>query len=469
MVLLFTLFTLTVYKLPFAVFFVLQAVVLYKFYYSQNGYFYLAFMFLVEAHISSLFYGVGGEDSTHTATFLRGTPIGSLFFWMVFLVVGVMKVAKAKTPPFFLQNIMIVLGLYLAFLVVGLGIGKISLFTKGALPLTLLFIIPRIMRTEEDYIKFFNIIFFFVFINLATQILYITTGHHLSTILGGSQKRVDVTAIDDAANVVRPVAGIIVPYTGLIGSAIVMHLRKNPYSRNYLFTIMLLSYFSLFITATRGWLISGSFYFFFALFINSNNPLKLIPRLMVPVIILVLAFMFLPFLKKQSEMSIQRYSTLIDLAGGDETAGGTLKRLDERSPVIMKKFWDSPIIGHGWSAYGMANDDGHVGNQNMLFKTGIIGYLLFVVFVFIYCGKLFMRWRSLRKSNPYRKVLLLFIAFIPAVFVIHSATRQWFGLTMYIMDAFLTFVIFYLANLVYMEAPKLETKKRPSREITMNI
>jgi hypothetical protein len=110
-----------------------------------------------------------------------------------------------------------------------------------------------------------------------------------------------------------------------------------------------------------------------------------------------------------------------------------------------------------------------VGNQNFLFQTGIIGYSLFVLLVLIYSGKLFMRWRSLRKSNPYRKVLLLFIAFIPAAFVIHSATRQWFGFTMYIMDAFLTFVVFYLANLIYTEAPKLESKKMPSKQIFMNI
>lgn len=466
---LFGLITITVYKLPFAVFFLLQVVILYKFYHGQKSYFYLALMFLIEAHPSSLFYGVGGEDATHTATFLRGTPIGALFFWMVFIFVAYLKVAKSKTPPFFLQNIITVIAVYLIFLIFAFGIGKLSMFMKGAIPLVLLFVIPRLLRNEEDYIKFFNLIFAFVFFNLVTQILYITTGHHLSTVLGGSQKRIDVTAIEEASNVVRPVAGIVIPYTALIGSAIVMNLRKNPFSRNYLFIIMSLSYFSLFITATRGWLVSGTLFFLAALFVNMRNPLALLPRLIIPLIILIAAFMFLPFLKKQTEMSMERYATILLLAEGDETAGGTSKRLDVRSPVIMKKFWESPIIGHGYGTYSMANDDGHVGNQNLLFQTGIIGYFLFVLLVFIYIGKLFQRWRSLRKSNPYRNVLLLFIAFIPAAFVIHTATRQWFGFTMYVMDAFVTFIVFHLANLVYMEAPRLEAKSSASKQIHMNI
>jgi len=376
----------TVYFLPSVVKLVLLVSLLLIFYRSKKDYFWLAFVFIAESQPGSLFIIT---DSSHTFSLMENTPLGYLFFWLVFIMVAFIKTFQMKTAhPFFLKGPFIALLIYIAVLLLIFGFTKLNFF-GGLLPWLLLFILPRLFKEEEDFERFFNLIFSFVFFVIFYQVIFILFGKELNIFLGGKARgSVLSKSIYEVGEALRPDAGIYIPFLSVIGSTALLIYKKTKLSRNYIYVVLVASIFSIFLTATRGWMLAAVLIFTVFFFFSSKNPFALIPKFIIPAILLLVIFSFVPSLKKQSDMVIARLETLASLAEGDKTAGGTLSRLDERSPRVMKKFWESPILGFGYSSEAIPFSDGHVGNQNLLLHAGILGYSIYVI---ILLGKIFIK------------------------------------------------------------------------------
>jgi hypothetical protein len=115
-----------------------------------------------------------------------------------------------------------------------------------------------------------------------------------------------------------------------------------------------------------------------------------------------------------------------EISKGDLSAGGTDARLAEYSPAVLAKFYESPIIGWGFSNEFSDNTNGHVGNQAMLLNSGLIGYLLFIYFWFSICVIPIKTRRYLLPGNPFRNSLLVIPIIFLGYFVIHSISGQLF-------------------------------------------
>ena len=133
----------------------------------------------------------------------------------------------------------------------------------------------------------------------------------------------------------------------------------------------------------------------------------------------------MPAFKIQINNALVRINTMKDLARGDITLSSTQTRTTVRSAKVMEAFYKNPIIGWGFSFKGA--HDGHVGNQNLLQSTGVIGYSLFFYFWLFYMYGLLKVKRRIKQSNPYKNSLLVLIYGFVGIFVIHSTSTQMFG------------------------------------------
>jgi hypothetical protein len=135
----------------------------------------------------------------------------------------------------------------------------------------------------------------------------------------------------------------------------------------------------------------------------------------------------IPVFSAQGNLAFDRYLTVVDLAEGDLTAGGTLIRLDVRGPRVMAKFQESPLIGWAFSNTFHAFKDGHVGNQTNLLNFGIFGFFI-INMVFISIILKTLQWG---RRPEVRQVIgnssLVFVFALLSFIFIHSSSGLLWG------------------------------------------
>ena len=454
--LLFFITVIIVYSFPALLKTIYLIILLIIFYRSRKEYFWLAFVIIAESNPGGLFWAM---DSENSLSLISQTSFGSLFFWMVFTILAFLKVTgRHLENPHFLKYYLPIFIFYFAGLLIVFGIYRWPSMIRMTLPWLYLIIIPKMLRTRDDFVGFFNLIFSFVPFVLAAQIISIIKGGNLAALMGGlTNEAIRYLSIDETAEALRPVDGILIPYLSLMGILYYVSLTKPMFSKKYLYGSIGLSLVSTFLTATRSWMISTGFLVIIYLLISSKQPLKLLPKLIFPAIVIFLILNYVPSLKMQSSRAVERYETVELLMKGDVTAGGTLSRLDKRAPRVMSKFYESPIIGWGYGKEGARFSDGHVGNQNLLMQTGIIGFGLFFLVWISYIRKLYKKYTFLKTNNNYKKAFILLISFLPAIFIIHSSA-QWFSFLVSFSTGFTLSLLLSWANWSYWNAEKGEKK-----------
>jgi hypothetical protein len=178
-------------------------------------------------------------------------------------------------------------------------------------------------------------------------------------------------------------------------------------------------------------------------------------KLSIPFILILLIIQFVPVVGQQVVLALQRYETVQLLLKGDVTAGGTLMRLDVRRPRVMSKFYESPIVGWGYGSVAREYDDGHVGNENLLMHTGIIGYSLWLLLLLNFIFKMNQLNNKLSPKNPYKNIPILFIIFIIGMFIINAGAQHFFNYQLSYVGGFFLCFIFVFASFVSFDAVRL--------------
>jgi O-antigen ligase len=93
----------------------------------------------------------------------------------------------------------------------------------------------------------------------------------------------------------------------------------------------------------------------------------------------------------------------------------------------MKKFWESPIIGLGFTDEYYENQDGHVGNQNILLNVGIFGYILLIGLFIRISRKIWKMSRRMEFRIYENRAPLVYLFGLIAIFIIHSSSGQFWG------------------------------------------
>lgn len=433
----------------------------------ENEGFWLAFYIV----LSDGFIGFFGLYEV-VMTIIPGLPaveVGQLYIILTVVKASYLKVEK----PLFYAPLLRILFIYLIFLIVqGYVIGiNLSLnvqfrVIKWMIPFLLFYSLPRLYQSVRQYKEIFVYLFPVAIFTLGAQFFTIVYGIAPSQYFGVQKELwfvIDVTA-DRTYRGMYSEAITIITY---FGAFFFLVYKEKYFHPLYLMAVIGANFLSVYLSATRGLVLSFSFILLFAIIFTFHLSIK---RLVIMALVGVGLFFgakSIPVIGNQLTNAFARIATIGKLAQGDATAGGTLIRLTERGPRVIKKWEESPLTGWGFSESFMHNSDTHVGNQNILQHSGIIGALLLITFFGYFMLKLFIRSIKLPSGHVAKDGLMLFVVFFPGWFILHSTSGQYFGYHVLLGPGLVEGLFFCMAGLVYNESftkaeeplPKIEEMK----------
>lgn len=382
----------------------------------------------------------------------------------IYIILSIVKASSRPShyTPFY-TNILKILLIYLAFLmlqgyVIGVSMEMNVQFRliKWLVPLFLLYSLPRLFTRIEQYRDVFLYLFPVAIMALGAQVFTLTQAHSPMQYFGVAKKAKFAIKVTKEKTY-RGLYNEMILLITYFGALFFMAFKPGKYFKtNYLFAIILANFASVFLSATRGWVICFSFSLIFSLiFVMQLGPKRIFSMLLL-VTVFAGGSLFIPVLGIQIQNAVKRLLTLEKLAEGDMSAGGTLIRLNTRGPRVMKKFAEAPITGFGFSTEFMDWNDFHVGNQNILLHSGVIGYALMHFFFLYFMFKLFVRNINLPPEHTYRGTLLLFCIFFPAWFMLHSSSQQFFSYYQTVQGGIIQAVFFCMGALMYEKASEEE-------------
>ena len=400
------------------------------FYYRSKGEepFWFAFFLVIQDGIFGYF--INFENHVYVFPGLPAVEAGQLYIGVTILKAS--RVKEGGFRPFYFDYLLLLL-IYLIFLVVQGYVWGVSTelniqfrIIKFILPLFLLYSLPKLMDVEKQYADILYYLFPITFTILATQVFTILNGISPAQYLGINVETNHLFFVSkDVAY--RGFFNDAVLLITLLGSFLMLSKQDNRFSNSYIYLVIISIFFSIFLSATRGWILGFFAVFFgFLFFVSKVKPIQSVKMVVISTIIVAGLYSF-PIIKIQVDNAWERLMTLQALAKGDLTAGGTLLRLERRSPLVMKRWAESPLTGIGFSDDFFHYGDRHVANQNILLQTGIVGAALLLVFFLRFLWKLFVKSAGLPKQHPRKKEFKVFLFFFGGWFLIHSLTSQQFA------------------------------------------
>ena len=425
------------------------------YYLSKNEAFWAAyFLVTVDGFMSVL-----GLYSA-TISILPGLPGVEVAQFYIALTI-IKATFQQSSVRIFFKNFLRIMFFYAAFLIVygqltGFGGETKEYFRifKLTLPLLLLYSLPRLIRNFEDYEFLMGYIFLVMILGFITQISSLLFHFAPSNYLVIRPQE------EEESEIFRTFYNTAITLMSMFGATFFMNFSgRNYFSSRYLNIVLLSAFGMALLSATRGWILSFGFIMIMNFtVINRVNPRRLAGFVIALALLLVIGLSN-EKVKEQIDYSIERFETLEALIGGDVTAEGTLQRLDERGPRVMNQFEKSPVIGFGYSNIYKDYHDSHVGNQNILLYSGIIGMALIAGFLLFICLVFLQRYFKSPANSIYRKPYLTFVVFLLGWFMLHSSSGQQFGFLGLPVQMLPQAIFFSMAVMFYNLEHKAETER----------
>ena len=426
---------------------------------SRDEAFWLAFFFVT----TDGFMGFLGIYTT-VIKVIPGLP--AIEIAQFYIILTLIKVLLTKNrASLFYGNWMLVLLLYFLFLLLfgilnGLN-NEINIYfrvMKMTLPLLLFSTIPRLLKTLKDYENLFGYFFLILALAFIAQLNTLFTGFDPTKYFQpladpdlGMENEIEV------GRNFRVIYNPAITLISLFGAMYFLVLKNlKTFKDSYLYLVIVLSFGMAFLSATRGYILSfGVIIILFFIFVQKLNVKQVILFSVFFIGLLVIGLSNKK-VSTQMQFSIDRLLTLSSLAEGDISAEGTLIRLNERGPRVMKAWSESPVLGTGFSNQYFEYTDGHVGNQNILMHAGIIGFALITGFIFYFMSKMLRSYISASSNNAFSATFLVFIIFLVGWILIHSTSGQQFAFYGLPHDIFPQTIFLSLAGLTYTEYRRVQ-------------
>jgi hypothetical protein len=263
---------------------------------------------------------------------------------------------------------------------------------------------------------------------ITAQIFDLFAGIRIGDFLKGGQIIEDYV-ISAEEEILRLIYSPYLNIVSLLFTFILLNFREQVLKYGYLGLIMAICFLSIFLSATRGWIVGYVLMISIFMVSYSKNLRRIFGVIFIIFVFVFTVYTFIPNIQIQTSKVLNRLESLEMVVKGDITAGGTLSRVTVRAPRTWQRFLESPIWGHGISDYYYKYSDAHVGHHNILLQTGLVGYFLFLYFWFNSNYMIFSVSRNLGPYNKYQPVLSVFFIVFLGFFVIHSTSTQMFGFT----------------------------------------
>lgn len=373
-----------------------------------------------------------------------------------YVIISIIKANQTRAKSFVYYNgYLKALFVYLIFLIIW---GQLMGFSGGlndyfrifklTFPLFLFYSIPRLFNSLDSFERFFKFIFIILIVAFAAQIFNLITGISPSESLILNEQQIA------ESGEYRGFYNSGATFLGAFGALYYLSCKSKSFNSFYLYIILVCAFGMAFLSATRGWILAIGFIILMNLIFVQKLSFKRILGFSSIIVICILAGFNNQKIKKQVNFTYDRLMTLEDLVDGDVTAGGTLTRINYRAPRVMKKWFESPIFGWGFSDAWREYEDGHVGNQSILLHAGVVGFSLLIGFLLFFCLKLFFIFQKLPQSYTLQRSIITFIIMLLGWFFLHSSSGQSFrfaGLPAHIIPQA---VFFSFGALIYAKSVK---------------
>jgi hypothetical protein len=408
-------------------------IILFSFYKSKNPVHYVALILVISDGPGNLFYN-NSED-------IISVSILKLSFVDLFAVVSLMKYysyLKHSNYLVFKKEYVVYVFFFLFFVLYGFqfglalsgtgstGLGLYKAIIKVIIIFSLFITIPIMLNSKEKLFSFLNIIYSLVIVNFIIQIFIINYGGTLHHLLGGGDLRTDGVHFSN-----RPTFGSFINIIAFTTGLYISFSNTQYFSKKYLNIIISIAFASIIAGVTRGWILSFTFILLFSYLIKLRIAFFTIIKRSIMILILFVILMQINFVNKRIMFVVERLATLELILDGDLTAGGTNSRLTDRSEPVMKMFYKKPILGWGISSVSRKYYDVHVGNQNMLMASGLVGFSILILWLIFIGLKILKYKRSLGKYSILARNLYVFLIALMALFIIHSSSTDMYGFMTY--------------------------------------
>ena len=399
-------------------------------FHSKDDVFWLSWVFVISDAPGRLFTLTSGSTIYRLPmyTLMSGVSTG---FTELFLIMYIIKFLSKKTKLSLFNKyakLIIIYGIFTIAYSFILGISQSNLISsiRTILPWFWFLIIPEFISDPKRVEHLFQLLAPFAFIIFILSLQSQITGEYLHNILSGEsaygflgEAELELVRVNQADYLLFVLVFFALFY---------LSLERKIFNNTYLNLIIIIGFITILLSATRGWIIALLILFSSVFFMKGYNLMKQFIRMCVIMGILIYTVQVIyPSFLFQISKSFERLSTLEALTEGDLTAGGTLGRLTERSPRVMKEFKESPIIGWGFSNHYFAYGDMHVGNQTMLLQGGIVGFAFWMVIFLLLFYNIFIYRRLYYVKLSIGSGIYVILFTLIATFAIHSSSMQMWG------------------------------------------
>lgn len=441
-ILLFILTTISVYYFPPVINKIFFLILLLITWVSKKDYFWLVFFIIIASSPFRLFEDYGGQTLHRIPNYdiIGSYSIGfNDFFLILFFFKAMIKGTKNKLV--LQKQYLIILGLiillYILSFVYGFSGKTLITNTRWLLYFSLFYSVPRLIK-NDSVIFIFRIFIIFTLLTIINQILTATIGFNIADTIAGTELT-DKQFV--GVRYVRAYDSVLVQFFTFIFGLVMYRMRKPIIKKNHLLLIIVISYLSIFMTGTRGWILAFSCvvtYFF--LFIETQKS-KFFVLFIITIMLVVSIASFIPQLQFLLRSNIDRIQTLESLAKGDVTAGGSLQRLSIRLPRLIEGIKQNPILGWGFSDTYDYYADTHVGWASQILQMGIVGLIIFMNFWINFWKYNKRLAQKLSLKNPFKQTVITLNIGLLCLLIIHSTSRSMFNFGM--NRAMLVLVIMY--------------------------
>ncbi|MBN1252544.1 MAG: hypothetical protein JXR51_11010 [Bacteroidales bacterium] len=428
---------------------------------SKKDYFWFAYFFILISAPASLFVNRTQEAYFRLPFY---TVISGFSFTPMdlFLFISIFKAIRKKVKVKFLLNkplefflfYMIIISIPVSFLL-GTEIKPFINTMRSFFFYGIIFSYLRLINGKEEILKFGYLMIPPTILIVFDQLYVINMGSRFISMLDPSMLGVFVKN-SISGDIRAVVQGILIVFYTLIFGFQISNNKKYEIFSGFSSIAIFLPIASFILSATRSWMTIGIVAIFGYIFL-SKKGIKFAIQMGVVGAALVIAIFSSGFIEADFLNNIYaRYSVIIDAAssGNVRDADTFSGRIDEDIPHVMKGFAYSPILGVGMSKYMRQFYSNDVGFINTLLIYGIIGFPVFLFFLFRYLF-LLNKYRLKNEydqtdKNIFISLILGFLGILAGYFF------TWDFFSFYPEKVFFVSIIFATGDLV------LELKDRKS-------
>lgn len=373
----------------------------------------------------------GGFFWRSTDSIINIPPLG-LSLTEVFSVLAVIKygITLKKSDMIFRKPYAIYFMYFVFSILIGATLGMRRSGTAGegyqaygsVLRLLLLYplflTLPKIISSRRIVERIVDVFGIFVILNVFFQVYHVVTGSAIAFLLTGFGR------ISDTTELIRPVYGTFMCFITLLYAIYRIGARQGRIGWNYF--MLVVSYGSVFLGATRGWILAFTAIIVVSWAIISKLKVHELVRNTAIPLILVFVLMQIHVVETQVEKSFERIGTLELIVEGDLTAGGTNARLTDRHYPVIQKFLERPVFGWGFSSVGYDTYDVHVGVQSLLMVGGIAG-LVVVSLCLAWISFIILKRKQYIGFNRFSQGSDIFVVSLLGLLLISASSTDLFG------------------------------------------